>query len=69
MTEVHKPYENANDGDDFGEHVTEIIQFAFERCLFTDLRCDRLVDMANCGSFASQDNHSFRATIDNGSAL
>jgi hypothetical protein len=69
MTEVNKPYEYTNDGDDLGKHVTKVIEFAFERCLFADLRCDRLVDMANRGAFANQDYDGFRATIDDGRTL
>lgn len=69
MTEVDKPYKDTDDGNNFGEHISEVIEFAFERCLFADLRCYRLVYMANCSDFASQDNYSFSAATDNGCTL
>jgi hypothetical protein len=69
MAEINKPYEDANNRDDFGEHVTKVIEFTLERCLFANLGRYGLVNMADCGAFAGQDYDGFRATTDNGRAL
>jgi hypothetical protein len=69
VTEVNKPYEDTNNSDDFGEHVTKVIEFALERCLFANLRRDGLMDMADCCAFASQHDDGFRATTDDSRAL
>lgn len=37
VPEVDDPDEDANNADHFSEHVTEVIQLAFKRCLFVYL--------------------------------
>lgn len=37
VTNVDEPDEDTNDRDDFGEHVTKVVEFTLERSLFTDL--------------------------------
>lgn len=69
MTEVNQPHENANDGDNLGEHITKIIEFALERCFFTDLGRDRLVNMTNCSAFAGQNYDSLCTSANNSRTL
>ena len=69
MTNVDDPDEDADNGDDLGEHVTEIIQFALERCLFGYLGRDGFVNITDCRFLAGVDNNSFGIPIDNGGTL
>ena len=47
MINVDEPDEYADDGNDFGERVTEFIEFTFERSLLRDLRGDGVMNRAN----------------------
>lgn len=40
VPEIDQPYQDTYYGDHFGQHVTKIVEFAFERRLFTDLLRD-----------------------------
>lgn len=40
VPEIDQPHQDTNYGDHFGQHITEIVELAFERGLFTDLLRD-----------------------------
>jgi hypothetical protein len=69
VLEVDDPDEDTDDADDFGEHVTKVIQLAFERCLLVYLRRDGLVDITNGRPLAGKDHDSLGIAIHNGSPL
>jgi hypothetical protein len=69
MTDVYKPDEDTDDCDDLGEHVSKVIQLAFEWSLFCDLGSNGLVDVANSSASASKDYDSFGGSVDDGSSL
>jgi hypothetical protein len=69
VPDVHKPDEDADDGDDFREHIAKVVQFAFQRCLFADLGGDRLMDVANGGALACENDYSFRVSVNDSGSL
>ena len=69
VPEVDDPDEDTNDGDNFGEHVTKVVQLAFKRSLLIYLRSDRLVNIANGRLLAGKDHDSLSTTIDDGGSL
>ena len=69
VSEVDDPNEDTNDGDNFGEHVTKVVQLAFKRCLVVYLRCDRLVDVTDGCLLAGKDHNSLGVAIHDGGPL
>ena len=69
VPEVNDPDEDTNNGDNFGEHVTKVVQLAFKRSLLIYLRSDRLVNIANGRLLAGKDYDSLSTTIDDGGSL
>ena len=69
MADVYKPNENANNSDDFCEHVAEVIEFALEWRLLADLRRDGVVDVANGCFLACIDDDSVCVAVDHGCSL
>lgn len=69
MTEVDQPDKNTNDGDNLGQHVTEVVKFPLQRRLLADLRGNRLVNVTDCGGFPSKDHNGSRASVHDGSTL
>lgn len=54
MSDIYQPDDNADDCDDFCEHIAKIIQLLLERRGLRNLRRDALVDATN-GSVASDE--------------
>ena len=69
VANVDDPDENADDRDDFCEHLTEVVEFTFEGRLLTDLGGDGLVNVANGGPLAGMNDNRSRDTIHNGRSL
>jgi hypothetical protein len=68
VAHVDEPDEDANDRDDLGEHVAEIVQLALQWCLFADLGRDGFVNIANGSLLTSEnDNGTSRAVYNRGS--
>jgi hypothetical protein len=45
---VDKPDKDADDGDDFCEHVAKVIELLLQRCSFRDLRDDTGMYVTDC---------------------
>ena len=69
MAYVDDPDENADDGDNLGEQVSEIVQFSFKRCLFGYLCRNRFMYVTNGRFLTGVNDDSFGITIDNGGTL
>jgi len=69
VLEVDEPYENANNSDDFSQHVAEVVQFAFERGLFSDLRSNGFVNITNGGFLASENNNCLGSPVNDSGSL
>ena len=69
VPEIDDPDKDTNDGDNFSEHVTKVVQLAFKRSLLVYLRCDRLVNIANGCLLTGKDYDSLGTAIDYGSPL
>ena len=69
VTDVDEPYENANNGDNLGKHVTKVVEFALEWSLFADLRRDGFVNVSNSSSLTSVDNDCSCASVNHCSTL
>jgi hypothetical protein len=69
VPEVDNPNEDTNDGDNFGEHVTKVVQLAFKRSLLAYLRYDRLVNIANGCLLTGKYHDGLGTAIDDGSPL
>ena len=69
IANVDNPHEDADDSDNLGEQISEIIDLLLERGLLRDLGGDRVVDMADCcgRSGSSDEGESF--AIDDGGSL
>ena len=60
---VDEPYEDTNTRNDLREHVSKIVQLALQRSLLTDLRGNRLVDIADGRILTGENNDGARAPI------
>ena len=69
VPEVDNPDEDANDGDDFSEHVAKVIQLAFKGRLLAYLGRDRLVDIADGCLLTGKDHDGLGIAIYNSSSL
>ena len=69
VTDVDKPYEDTNDGDDLGEHLTEIVELTLQRRFLANLRRDGLVDITNSSLLASERDDGNTLPVDNGGTL
>jgi hypothetical protein len=69
VTDVYKPDENANDCDNFGKHVTEVIKFAFEGSFLAYLSGNRFVNIADRCVLPGEHNNCVGIAIYNGCAL
>jgi hypothetical protein len=69
VSEIDEPHEDADDRDDLGEHVSEVIKLAFQRSLFADLRRNGLVNVADGRVLTGKNNDSARVPIHNCCAL
>lgn len=63
VTNIDNPDKNADDSNDLGEHITEVVKFAFQRCLLCNLGRDRLVNVADRGVLTCADNNSASSSI------
>ena len=57
MTDVDQPNEDANDRDDFRQHVTEIVEFALQGRFLAYLLADGGVDVANCSPLSGENDY------------
>lgn len=57
---VDDPNQDANGGNDLGQHVTKVIQLLLERRRGRDLRRDALMNVTNGSATASQDDNRSR---------
>ena len=69
VTNIDNPDKDTNDSDNLGQHITEIVQLAFQGGLFADLRGDGLVNISNGSLLTSVYNNSSSGTIYNCSSL
>lgn len=69
VAEVDDPDEDADDGDDLGEGVPEVVEFAFEGSLFVDLGGDGYVDVAYGGALTGKNDDGARASVDDSCTL
>ena len=65
MMEVDGPDKYTDDGDNLGEHVAKIIQFALQGCLLGDLRGNGFVYISNRRLLPSVDYDGICSSIDN----
>lgn len=64
IAEVDEPDKDADDGNDFGEHVTKVVQFLLERRLLFNLLRDRLMNVAYRSLGSSIDDNCSGPSID-----
>lgn len=69
MPDVDEPDEDADNGDDLREHITEVVKLAFEWRFLADLRADRLVNVTNRGAFSGEYDNCPGVSVDNGRTL
>ena len=69
VPEVDDPNEDTDDGYNFGEHVTKVIQLAFERSLLAYLGSDGLVDITDGCPLTGKDHDGPGISIHNSSSL
>ena len=69
VAHIHEPDEDANDGNDFGEEVSEIVDLLLEGSLLADLRRDGLVDVPKSGESTGGGDDSGCGSVDDGRSL
>lgn len=69
VANVDKPNQNANNGNNLCQHVTEIVQLALKGSLLADLRRNGLVNVTNGSFLASEDDDSLCISVDDSGTL
>jgi len=69
VANIDDPDENADDRDNFREHLTKVVEFTLERCLLADLRGDGLMNATNGSPLTSMNDNGSGDTIHNGGSL
>jgi len=69
MPNIDNPNENTDDSDNLGQHVSKIVQFAFQGRFLRDLRRDGFVDVSHRCFLASKDYDRGSISIHDSSTL
>ena len=69
VTDIDQPDKDADDSDDLGKHLAEVVELTLQGRLLANLRRDGLVYIANSGLLAGEYDNSCALPIDNGSTL
>jgi len=57
VSDVDEPDENTDDGDDFGERVSELVELPLEGSSFGGSGSDGVVNLTDGSPLSSKDNH------------
>lgn len=69
VADIYEPDEDADDGDDLCQHVSEVVELALQWCLLADLGGDREVDIADGGLLAGEYNYCASSAVYDGRSL